>query len=625
MNDSRFPWLRVTLVWACVVIAIHAALAGFFVAGGIWYERTYAGKIFPGVSIDGIVLDGYTREEARSKVHERIDALLQQGLSFSLDGKILQIPLSLTPITDPDLAKELARYDVDSSIENAYAIGRTGRFWSDFLYRMRLRVDRTTVPVPVTFDHAGLEAALAQDPAVQPQETRDAVLRVRVEKPANTLRIFIEPEQDGVAYDLKQAIQDATDLLTRLEARTIEIRRVVNKAAIRAEDLTFAREEAARWMSYPPLTLTTDEKKWVISSSTAAEWLTAVPPQDGGSSGYALTVDPISFASSVRPLLTPFMKTAQDGFLKMDEQGKLVEFTAPVEGVDLAVATSVQTLVSYWQNGSTTIPLTLEKRVPKILGPDAERLGIREALGTGVSYYDGSPANRRHNISLGTKKVHGTLIAPGETFSLLTVLGAVNGANGWLPELVIKGNKTTPEYGGGLCQVGTTIFRTTLQAGLPVVERRNHSYRVRYYEPAGTDATIYEPSPDYRFRNDTGHHILVTTENKYPRLAYTIWGTSDGRIATVGKPRIYNIVPPPPKKLIETTELKPGQIKCTESAHAGASASLDYSVKYADGTATSTTFNSYYRPWGAVCLVGVEKITAGSESGVDETGVNNPN
>ena len=72
-----------------------------------------------------------------------------------------------------------------------------------------------------------------------------------------------------------------------------------------------------------------------------------------------------------------------------------------------------------------------------------------------------------------------------------------------LDEALALVSRRGPEFGGGLCQIGTTMFRVTMNAGLPILERQNHSYRVRYYEPpVGMDVTIYEPKPDFRFRND---------------------------------------------------------------------------------------------------------------------------
>ena len=103
------------------------------------------------------------------------------------------------------------------------------------------------------------------------------------------------------------------------------------------------------------------------------------------------------------------------------------------------------------------------------------------------------------------------LIAPDEEFSFNRALGEVGPAQGYLPELVIKNNKTIPEYGGGVCQVSTTMFRAAVYSGLEVTERRPHAYPVKYYNPQGFDATVYSPSPDLKFKNNTGGWILIQT------------------------------------------------------------------------------------------------------------------
>ncbi|MDP3793640.1 MAG: VanW family protein, partial [Candidatus Uhrbacteria bacterium] len=168
--------------------------------------------------------------------------------------------------------------------------------------------------------------------------------------------------------------------------------------------------------------------------------------------------------------------------------------------------------------------------------------------------------------------------------------------------------------------------RAALGSGMPITARTNHAYRDPYYEPAGTDATIYEPAPDFRFKNDMEHWVMITTHIQGNDLAFRFWGTKDGRVATQSAPRVFNFVPPPEKKIIETLDLKPGETKCTEKAHTGADARFDYTVNYSNGELKKKTFYSHYKPWGAVCLLGVSKLsTSSTTTGVDETGINNPN
>ena len=271
----------------------------------------------------------------------------------------------------------------------------------------------------------------------------------------------------------------------------------------------------------------------------------------------------------------------------------------------------------------------MEDLKSKINNETINDLGIKEIIGTGHSSFRGSPKNRRHNIRTGAEAVNGTLIKPGEEFSLIKTLGEINKETGYLPELVIKDNKTIPEYGGGLCQIGTTLFRATIASGLPVTQRRNHSYRVSYYEPAGTDATIYDPWPDYRFINDTKKHILIQYRIEGDDLYFDFWGTKDGRIATSTYPTIYNITRPEAEKIIETLDLKPGEKKCTEHAHNGADAYFDYKVEYSKNNPPldkedekdlirETRFKSHYSPWREVCLLGVEKLSTSTEDIIEE-------
>ena len=125
---------------------------------------------------------------------------------------------------------------------------------------------------------------------------------------------------------------------------------------------------------------------------------------------------------------------------------------------------------------------------------------------------------------------------PNEEFSFNDYLGAVDASNGYLPELVIKDDVTTPEYGGGICQVSTTAFRAAMRSGMKITGRRNHSYPVSYYGTPGFDATVYKPSPNLTFVNDTGYPVYLDTKIFGTRLIFDVWGKSDGRQVTINGP-----------------------------------------------------------------------------------------
>lgn len=165
-------------------------------------------------------------------------------------------------------------------------------------------------------------------------------------------------------------------------------------------------------------------------------------------------------------------------------------------------------------------------------------LGIHELVGEGTTNFVGSSTDRIFNIRRALEQFHGLVIKPGQEFSFVQHLGEVDGEHGYRPELVIRKNKTEQEFGGGICQVSTTLFRAAVYSGLKITDRRNHSYPVRYYSPIGFDATIYVPRPDLKFVNNTPGNILVQASIEGTRLTFRLYGTSDGRTSVVDGPKI---------------------------------------------------------------------------------------
>jgi len=177
-------------------------------------------------------------------------------------------------------------------------------------------------------------------------------------------------------------------------------------------------------------------------------------------------------------------------------------------------------------------------RLPIAAKPDDIRqetlpsLGITSLIGSSTTNFAGSPGNRTYNIGVGAAKFDSVLIKPGEEFSFNETLGDVGPETGYREELVILEKKTEKQYGGGLCQVSTTMFRAALAAGLPIMARTNHSYAVHYYAPIGMDATIYPPNPDMRFKNNSPGHILVQTRQVGENVTFDFFGANDGRQST---------------------------------------------------------------------------------------------
>lgn len=580
----------------------------------IWfYENKYQSKVYPEVFLGAYNLSGLQREETEKIIIDFRRNLETKGLLFRYKDKQTQIFSQVTAADDLDLVYEIVRIDINQTLNNIFNIGRTGSWWTNLRTKIELLRESKKAQLVFQLDEGRLIETLHENFKDLEQPAINAELKIDA-----NLVAYVTPEKTGVVPDYQTALQATRQNLANLVTNEVTIFSIQDEPQLRATDLNAKKSEIEQLLRdrgdlvldyrRPDNTL----KQWSINKNQYKNWLNLYAGK------IVFDDDLIDYLRA--NVATEIEQPVTEARFAIDEQGKVSEFKASQPGVTIDYQNTLANINRDFFAGTGAAALTLlttEVR-PKYTTDAVNDLGIQEIIGIGQSNFSGSPANRRHNISVGAESLNGILIPPGEEFSLAVALGPIDETSRYLPELVIKGNKTIPEYGGGLCQIGTTLFRGALESGLPITERRNHSYRVSYYEPAGTDCTIYPPHPDCRFLNDTGHHLLLQTRIDGNDLFFEFWGTKDGRQVTVGQPIIYNIAPPPPTKYVETEDIPVGQTKCTERAHNGADTKFDYTVVYPDDTKKEETFYSHYRPWQAVCLVGVEKAATGTVGLPDE-------
>jgi vancomycin resistance protein YoaR len=253
--------------------------------------------------------------------------------------------------------------------------------------------------------------------------------------------------------------------------------------------------------------------------------------------------------------------------------------------------------------------IPVAKTLPDITTDQVNNFGIKQLIGRGTSTFYHSIPGRVHNVALASSRLNGTLVKPGETFSFNQALGDVSAFTGYQQAYIISEGKTILGDGGGVCQVSTTLFRALLNAGLPIMERQAHAYRVSYYEqgfPPGLDATVFSPSPDLKFVNDTPAYILIEAkaDTKNFSLVFELYGTDDGRIATISKPLITNIIAPPEDKYQDDPTLPTGIVKQIDYKAWGAKVTFNYRVVRDGVDLINKTFISNYKPWQAIYLKG---------------------
>ena len=165
-------------------------------------------------------------------------------------------------------------------------------------------------------------------------------------------------------------------------------------------------------------------------------------------------------------------------------------------------------------------------------------------LATGISDFANSTPGRLHNLHKALdEQVHNVVVKKGETFSLVDALNPpITQDKGWKEDLGILGGGVTKMVGAGICQSATTTYRAALLAGLPIVEKRNHSLFVDHYEfyGIGLDATVFPGVRNLRFTNDTDEDIILQAFAKNDTAYVNVFGKNDGRTASFEGPYFYN-------------------------------------------------------------------------------------
>lgn len=585
------PFFAPTFGW---LVAAALSIAALFVLGWWFTAPPAEGYIANNIFVGQIPLGGLTVSEAEQVLQKRLDEIDSSGWTFDFRSESVTIKPMGSPTDDPDVAPILANVDIAATIQKVYAVGR---IWN-------LNFKKPSINVPATvniYENEIVEALKTNFPELEKPATNPTFAFNE-----NNNELIILPEAMGWHFNQKSAISDLRNYLERLEVPRLSLSAVNEKPAVTLEEATRLLPKAQNVLTKLPLVLKYDGQNWEIKQAELLPYLTVAKNGEQLSLALRREFKGAILESIAREINRPL----SSGRFKM-EDGRVTLWQPPLAGRELDIEESFRP-IERSLNGDIPEPVELVVKIEPAPALDGEGrdLGIREIIGVGKSNFKGSPKNRRHNIKVGADILNGILIPPGEEFSLVKALGTIDASTGYLQELVIKGNRTIPEFGGGLCQIGTTTFRAALASGLPILERQNHSYRVRYYEPAGTDATIYNPKPDFRFLNDTGNSILIQTKIQGDDLIFEFWGTMDGRRVSQTKPKIYNIVKPAAKKIIPTLDLPEGKEKCTEKAHDGADTEFTYTVIYPDGAKKERVFKSHYRSWQEVCLLGVKELPA---------------
>lgn len=565
---------KLKLIWYFVFVVV------FFI--GI-ITIPFINKVYPNIYIAGI----YAGDKNKN-------TLINELKSKDIPDKITLI---LNDTRNEILTSEIS-YSIDyqESVDRAYNYTSSGNLLGDLINRVKLIFKPREFGLVINFDDDKLlESLLIVSSKLG---TKPVEPSAKIENG----QLILNAGKNGVEVDIDELENHVRKNLSNLDSSGINIKLKEVNTSLSPSELESYRFRLSKLLG-KSITLIFEFDNFSISDSVLIQF---IDPK-GNYKDDKIKEEIISISKKIN-------RYPQNSVFIV-ENGTVTEFTPSKDGVTVdedrlvnEIKTQIESLVQT-DNKLLTIEVPVMKSPAKIRNEDVNNLGIQTLIGRGYSTFKGSISNRIYNVNLAQSKFKGLLIPPGEIVSFNDVLGDVSAFTGYKQAYVIMDGKTVLGDGGGVCQVSTTFFRALLSAGLPIIERRAHAYRVGYYEqgfPPGLDATVYSPTTDLKFKNDTPAYILIQPKIDINNLNLTfeIYGTDDGRVATTTKPIITSQTAPPADSYVDDPTLPLGTIKQIEHKAWGAKVIFDYKVVRNGETLIDQRFTSNYRSWGAVFLRG---------------------
>lgn len=193
-------------------------------------------------------------------------------------------------------------------------------------------------------------------------------------------------------------------------------------------------------------------------------------------------------------------------------------------GLDFNISIDEAKALITGDKDSYTIPL--KTLYPNVKTSDIGIEAFPNLLSSYSTSFASSSSNRATNVSLATNKINGKVLMPGEVFSFNDTVGKRTPQAGFKVAGVYMNGQVATDYGGGICQVSSTLYNAVLRANLEIVDRSNHMFEVGYV-PIGTDATVSWGAPDFKFKNSRSYPIKIVTSSSNRKCVVKFYGLKE--------------------------------------------------------------------------------------------------
>ncbi len=596
---ASVSWQRILLFVATVAAAVVLLAVSVDAASS-------AGRVHPGVTVGTVKVGGMNPEVAAATLERQLPTMATKPVVVAYKSQTWDVEPEDITVT----------FDYPVLVSQAMAVGRSGTASRSLLQRIAAWTGHAVLPAPAVADQKKLAAFLdsvSDDVDVAPQDAQVAI------KGTST---SVVPSSDGISINRSAVMRDTLAAFTSPD-RTVKIKTIVVSAKIDDAAADQAKLAVDKMLA-EPLTVVYHKKSWTFAPQEIATFIDfRVVEVGGGAQTQTGTADSSSKGYSLQPFIssaeasktipaklgTEFGKRAVDAKFKTSNGNVTIVPSRPGVGPDIALlVTDMTTALMRVPGQDRTVVLSTNTSQPKLTTEDARKMGIAERISTYTTTYGSGNLPRVNNIHTLGDALDGKLVAPGGTFSFNGAIGERTAAKGYQEAAAIVNGKLVPQLGGGICQVGTTLFNAIFLSGLPVKERHNHSFYISHY-PKGRDATVSWGGPDLKFENDTENWVMVSVAYSSSSITISLYGTDPG-YQVDSKTGPFTNEKPFGTQTTKDPTLGTGIKVIEESGITGRSCVVTRTVSKSGRIVRTDSFKSVYRPKTQIVRVGTKPLSS---------------
>ncbi|NJP04372.1 MAG: vanomycin resistance protein VanB [Chloroflexaceae bacterium] len=526
------PQSRQSVPWGCWALRIllfPPILIGLLLLYGLYFfDQSFDGLVYPNIDVRGVVIGSMTRDEAIHAIEQHYADFLEQPLVVTYGVYRWKPTLKQLGVT----------LDIEGAVDEAFTLGRRHADHMDELLEVAAMWQYGhEIPLHMQVDQQAIQGYLQQRVDMVEREAVDAQLLL------NGLTVDALPAAMGRQALVSPTVDDITAALATMQPQTVAMRTRQIAPLLDDAVVADAQQQIATLLQGPVILTTTDQGSWEISVEDLAKMVRI--QRHEGEYGQPPTIDVSIDSTPIRPYLSEIADLSEitGGYPRMSwNNGNLSITQEGTPGSRIDEVRAEQDIIAAMWTDNREVALHMHDTLPPVHAGNLHELGINELISVGRTDFSGSEAYRVTNIIAGMRLLDGVLIAPGDVFSFNATIGHIGPDNGFVEGYAIVEEKVEVEWGGGICQDATTMFRAAFWAGFPILERMNHTMYLSWYnrygygeygDGPGIDSAIFlGPSgPDLKFVNDTDHWVLIETlADPYNVLAEVrMYGTRGGR------------------------------------------------------------------------------------------------